>query len=205
MTPYERHDSVLHGEEPDKVDVEAAAALRLGPEGGWMRRLSERGLGITHIVPPYRPMFLFDTIVNPFVPGITYTSSVYYEDGRWKTRHAFETAVGTVSSVVGRNPDLNVSTGNVEEAFIKDKKDWKTVNFLFRSMCDALEPNYEEIKRDQDTLGLGGTTIACVDRSPFQRLWIELKNKAKAMVEPRSLSWIVLTQESEYPVSRSTR
>jgi hypothetical protein len=174
MTPFERHLAVLRGDEPDRVDVVAAAGLRSGPEGGWMRRLAARGMGITHIVPPFRPMFFFDTIVNPYVPGITYSTSFYFEEGRWKTRHSFETPVGTVSSVVGKNPRLNLGTGSVQEHFIKEKKDWRTVSCLFSKMTDALEPNYEELARDQDTLGPGGTTIAVVDRTPFQRLWIEL-------------------------------
>jgi hypothetical protein len=174
MTPFERHRAVLRGEEPDRVDIEAAAALRSGPEGGWMRRMAERGMGITHIVPPYRPMFFFDTIVNPYIRDIEYTNAVYFEDGRWKTRHSFATPVGTICSVVGKNPDLNLGTGSVQEHFIKEKKDWKTICYLFRRMYETLEPNYEEVRRDQDTLGQSGTTIGVVDRTPFQRLWIEL-------------------------------
>ena len=65
MNPYERHLSVINNQEPDKVDVVFALGLRGGPTHGMLRRLTERGMGITHIVPPYKPMFL-RSHVNPF-------------------------------------------------------------------------------------------------------------------------------------------
>jgi len=174
MTPFERHQAILNGETPDKVDIVVAEGLRTGPQGGWIRRLQERGMGLTHIVPPYKPMFFFDTIVNPYIKDISYSITSYYKDGIWMNRHSFETPVGTVFADVGINPDLNLGTGSVISPFIKDRKDWKPINYLFKRMYETLRPNYKEIELDQEDLGQSGTTIAVVDRTPFQRLWISL-------------------------------
>lgn len=142
MTPYERHRAVLNNEQHDRIDVTAAIGLRNGPMGGWERRLTKRGMGVTHIIPPYRPMFFFDTIVNPFLKDVTYIQKTYFENGIWKTAHMFETNTGQISSIVGKNPGLDLTTGHVYEPFIKKKEDWKVVNLLFEKMYEALSPNY---------------------------------------------------------------
>ncbi len=173
MNPYERHLALLSGEEPDKVDIIAAEGLRTGPLGGWLRRLSGRGMGITHIVPPYKPMFFYDNWINPEIKEIIYTQSHYIEKGIRKIRHGFETSVGNVFSIVGRNPD-NLITNSPEIPFVKNRSDWCIVNYIFEKMIENMRPNYEEMFLDQDTLGMNGTTIAVVDKTPFQRSWIEL-------------------------------
>ncbi len=174
MTPRERHLCVLHGEIPDKPNVATAEGLRSGPPGGWLRRLSARGMTITHIVPPYRPMFFFDHSVDPEIENVVYTRSNYFEYGVRKTRHSLETPVGTVHSVVGHNPDIGVLTGSMESAFVKNPEDWRVINYIFSQMTDNMRPNYDEMERDLDTLGDTGYTIGVVDKTPFQRGWIEL-------------------------------
>jgi hypothetical protein len=121
-------------------------------------------------------MFFFDTIVNPYVKEISYSQVSYFENGVWKMRHVFDTPAGTVSSVVGRNPGLELVTSSVYEPFIKERKDWRVINYLFRRMTEEMRPNYREIEMDQQDLGESGTTIGVVDRSPFQRVWIELSD-----------------------------
>ena len=181
MTPYERHRAVLQNEKPDKIDVIAAVGLRTGPQGGWIRRLSERGMGLTHIVPPYRPMFFFDMIVNPFIKDITYSQTIAFEDGVWKTEHTFSTKAGEVSSVVGQNPGLDLGTGHVYVPFIKEEKDWRVINYLFKRMYEELTPNYKELILDQEDLGEKSTTIGVIDLSPFQRVFVELSSIEQAV------------------------
>ncbi len=174
MTPRERHLCVLHGETPDKPNVLAADGVRSGPSGGWVRRLSARGMAISHIVPPYRPMFFFDHAIDPDVDTVTYSRTNYREAGVRKTRHTLETPIGSVHSVVGHNPDIGLLTGSMESAFVKEPSDWRVINYIFAAMTDRLRPNYTEMERDLDTLGDAGYTIGVVDKTPFQRAWIEL-------------------------------
>jgi hypothetical protein len=183
MKPRERHLAVLHGQEPDKVNIVAAEGLRSGPQGGWMRRLAARGLGVTHIVPPYKPMFFFDHRIDPGVEGVTYIKTHYVENRVAKVRHTYETPVGAVHSVVGSNPDDNVMTGSPQTHFVKEEEDWRVINYVFERMLDAMKPNYEEMRLDQADLGDGGYTIAVVDKTPFQRAWIELASMERTALD----------------------
>ena len=174
MTPYERHLAVINGEEPDRVDVVFAAGLRGGPNHGMLKRLTARGMGITHIVPPYKPMYFFDFMINPFIEEIAYSQKYFSEDHVWKIKHVYETPVGSVDSIVGINPDDNVLSHSPETFFVKKVEDWAVINYIFEKMIAALAPNYDEMIGDQADLGTDGTTIGNVDKTPFQRAWIEV-------------------------------
>ena len=174
MTPFERHLAVINGEEPDRVDVVFATGLRGGPNHGMLRRLTARGMGITHIVPPYKPMFFFDHMINPFVKDVSYSQKYFSQNGVWMIEHRYETPLGTVDSIAGINPDDDVLSHSPQTHFVKEVRDWAVINFIFSKMIDAMLPNYDELRGDQEDLGMDGTTIGVVDKSPFQRAWIEL-------------------------------
>jgi hypothetical protein len=183
MTPWDRHQCFIHGEIPDRVHVLAATDLLIGSQGGWARRLMQRGLCIIHIVVPYRPNISFPFQVNPYIKEVRYSYTSFYENGIWKTRHVLETPVGMVDSIVCRNPNISIATEATESHFIKHPKDWLVVNYLFRTMVDSMRPNYEELERDQDELGKNGYTIAVVERTPFQRSWIELASLERTIFD----------------------
>lgn len=183
MNPYERHLAVINGDEPDLVDVVFATGLRGGPTNGLVRRLTARGMGITHIVPPYKPMFFFDHMINPYHKDIIYQQRHYCENNVWMIQHTFETPVGKVDSIVGVNPGVNVLTHSAKTFFVKEVEDWRVINYIFQKMLEDMKPNYEEIKSDQEDLGTGGTTIAVVDKSPFQRAWVELATMERTAID----------------------
>ena len=60
------------------------------------------------------------------------------------------------------------------QIFVKKVEDWSVINYIFEKMIDALVPNYDEMIGDQADLGTDGTTIGDVDKTPFQRAWIEV-------------------------------
>ena len=183
MNPRERYWAVLHGEVPDKVNVIAAEGLRYGPQGGWLRRLRARGMGITHIVPPYKPMFFFDHRINPEIPDIIYSKTWFSEGRVQKIRHRFETPVGTVDSIVALNPDDNLLSKSPQTHFLKGEEDWRVINYIFQRMLDELRPNYQEMLLDQEDLGDSGYTIAVVDKTPYQRLWIEIAGVEQTVMD----------------------
>lgn len=192
MTPYERHQVIIHGQEPDRIAVNFAPGLRKGPTNGMVRRLQKRGMGIMHIVSPYKPTFFYDMIVNPMLPEIVYRATTFKEQGVWKIKHELRTPIGTVDSIVGLNPGIELATNSPMTHFIKKKEDWKVINYLFKSMCENMVPNYEEMASDQADLGETGITIAFVDKTPFQRAWIEL-----ATLEDAVFGFFDMTEEVE--------
>lgn len=183
MNPYERHLAVINGEEPDRVDVVFATGLRVGPTHGIVRRLSERGMGVTHTVPPYKPMFFFDNMINPFDKDINYIQKSYCQNNTWMIQHIFETPVGTIDSIVGINPGVAVSTHSAKTHFVKEVEDWRVINYIFEKMINDLAPNYGEIASEQEDFGKMGSTLAVVDRTPFQRAWLELASLERTALD----------------------
>lgn len=174
MTPRERWLASIHGEDTDRISVNAAVDLRTGPTGGWHRRLARRGLATRRIVPVYRPFFFFDFFVNPELEEVTYTQVHNLRDDQYQTRHILETPVGTISSVVARLADDPTPASVTIEHFIKEPEDWPVINYVFEGMLRQLKPNHLEVERELDTLGEQGYPIGIVGRTSFQQTWIEL-------------------------------
>ncbi len=183
MNAFERHQAIIHGETPDKVGVMAATGLRTGPQGGMYRRLAAQGLCLRHIVPPHQPFFSFPGSVNPFLKDIVYSQRVYFQKSHWQIQHTLETPVGTVNAIASRNLEIDVSSDSPLTHFVKNPEDWDVINYVFREMTTALKPNYEEMLRDQDSLGTSGYTIAFIDKTPFQRAWIELASLERTVYD----------------------
>jgi hypothetical protein len=181
MHARERHLAVLMGQEPDRVDIVIAEGLRKGPTGGLLRRLSARGVGITHLVPPYRPNFLYDFSINPELEEVVYSKTFYIEGGVNKCRHTFDTPIGSIWSVTGEHRNNEVQTSSPIIPFIKSKADWSVLNYIFREMANHIRPNYKEMELDQEDLGESGFTIAVLDKTPFQRAWIEVASLEEAI------------------------
>jgi hypothetical protein len=180
MDARERLLALFRGGEPDKVPVWAADQLQPGPQGGWVRRLTKRGLGIRKIAFPYTPVFL-PPFGIPIFDGLTYTKVHYIEAGVQKNRHIIETPVGTLSSV-----DTWSSSGiasNTEEYFVKKTSDWQVVNYIFLRIIQDLAPNYSDIEREEDALGGDGLTVAFIDKTPIQRAWTELASIERAFID----------------------
>ena len=148
-----------------------------------MRRLSARGLCITHIVPPYKPTFFYPSMMNPHLDDVVYSQTYYRENGVNKIRHTLETPVGSVYAVVGKNPNDNLAAGSPQVPFVKEPSEWRVINYVFEGMLDQLRPNHAEIELDQEDLGETGVTIAVVDKTPFQRAWIELASLERAVID----------------------
>jgi len=174
MNAFERFSAIIQGEEPDLVGVMAATGLRRGSQGGIYQRFADRGLCLRDIVPPHQPFFTFPGCQNPYITDIVYTRKDYYQNGNWHEKHILDTPMGSISSVVRRNLEIDVSSGAPHEHFIKEEKDWDVTNYLFKRIIEHLRPNYSEMERNQDAFGSRGLTLALIDRTPYQRAWIEL-------------------------------
>lgn len=174
MTPRERWLASIRGEQTDRICVSAAIDLRLGPPGGWHRRLSQRGLATRRILPIHRPFFFFDFFVDPGLEEVAYTQVHNRRDQQHQTRHILETPVGTISSLVARLVDDRTPSCVTLEHFVKEPDDWRVVNYVFEGMLRQLKPNHDEIERELDTQGEHGYAIGIVGRTSFQQTWIEL-------------------------------
>lgn len=172
MNARERMMVVLGGEEPDKIPLMALDNLRVGSQGGWLRRLVKRGLGVVRFIPTYKPMYRYH---NFYLEDVQYSQTHYIEKGVQKYRQTYETPVGTVTGVMVKNPgEVSVSWDLREEYFVKEPRDWHVINYLFRGILDQLAPSYEAFGRNEDELGDTGIVYGIVGKTPFQRAWVEL-------------------------------
>jgi hypothetical protein len=173
----------LNGEEPDKIPVCAWDYIRLGPQGGWKRRLTARGMGIIRHVPPYTPAFRVRH-TDPHLEDVKYIQIHYVEKGLLKYRHTFETPVGSITGVVQKNPaEVDLIGDAQEEYFVKESADWRVVNYIFKGMLNKLAPNYAYFERMEDELGDTGFTFAAIEKTPFQRAWVELATLERTLID----------------------
>lgn len=183
MTFRERIMACLNGEEPDKIPVCAWSGLRMGSQGGWKRRLAARGLGIIDLVSLNTPAFRIRQI-DPHLEDVKYIQVHYVEKGLWKYRHSFETPVGTITGVIRINPtEADLRANAQEECFVKERSDWRVVNYIFKGMLNKLAPNYAYFERMEDELGDTGLTIGVVEKTPFQRAWVELATLERTLID----------------------
>jgi len=183
MNARERIMASLRGEEPDKIPVCAWDTLRFGSQGGWKRRLRERGLGLIGLCSPYVPS-LNTRSYNPWVENVKHTQINYIEKGTHKYRHVLETPVGSITGVVKINRvDVDLLAGSPEEHFVKEPDDWRIVNYIFKAVIDSLAPNYQAFERLEDEIGTSGVTFARVEKTPYQRAWVELASPERTVID----------------------
>jgi hypothetical protein len=199
VMPREAYLAVLGGEEPDRFPILASPMLRQWPQGGWLRRLLPRGLGQCQIVPPYYPFYWHPRIINPYLPDVTYKQEHYRDGSTTKCRHSFETPLGSVTCVTIQNPLDEFGTGLTQEYFVKQPSDWRIMNYLFDKMIPILSPFYAMFQVVQDEFGDTGVVEAAIEKTPFQRAWIEMASLERTYRDfketPEELQEFVETQK----------
>ena len=183
MTPQERIMASLRGEEPDKVPICVWDILRLGSTGGWKRRLQERGIGLIRLLTPYKPAFHVGS-ENPYLDDVKYTQIHYMDNGIRKYRQIYETPIGSVSSITRINPsDVDFLVGAHEEYLVKKPADWRVMNYITKGMLNKLAPNYDAFLRLEDELGETGIVFGRVEKTPYQKAWVELASLERTVVD----------------------
>ncbi len=186
MTARERITAFIHGEEPDKIPVFALDCLITGgQQGGWVRRLVKRGMGIIRLVFPYQPSYFHPISINPYLESVKYIQINYIEKGLAKCRHIFETPVGSVTCVTTKNPPSgeDYMSSATEEHFVKEVADWRVINYIFKEITNRLAPNYTAFERMEDELGETGITLGMVGKTPYQRAWVELATPERTVID----------------------
>ena len=99
MTARERIMAFLHGEEPDHIPVFAVDNLiNGGQQGGWVRRLVKRGMGIIRMGWPYKPHYFHPFAINAYLEDVAYTQSYYVEKGIGRCRQGNCAAYGATGN-----------------------------------------------------------------------------------------------------------
>jgi uroporphyrinogen-III decarboxylase len=180
MTSRERILSVYRGEAVDGIPVVIYA--RYLPRGSVERELRSCGLGILDYVPPV-------TLLAP--PWHTHAGYVSRVNGadleiRWTWDNGvrveirtYRTPVGTVSQRTSVDPSYGSDW--IGKHYIETLEDYKTVQYLVENT--VFRDNRAAVETRRRDLGSDGVVLARLDRSPFQKLLIELAGPERFLLD----------------------
>lgn len=156
MNTKERTSAVLRGEEPDRIPLLIYDGLL--PRGSTERYLRNKDLGLIVTIPVY-------SMESPNV-------SIEQKKAGDILHATYHTPVGSLS--MKRKTGLKEGTGGswVTEHLIKDISDYEVVKFIFEDI--EYSPEYRKFQEAERDLGNDGIVRAMVDRSPLQKMIIEL-------------------------------
>jgi hypothetical protein len=173
MTNHDKLLAVYQNQRPDGVPV--GIYSKQLPRGYEERLCREKGLclidyyPITSMMgPPYRmgPGFLSE------VNGGQFTVRYTWHDGQPLEIRTCRTRVGTVSQHVRKDPMYGSDW--VIKDYIETPEDYKIMQFLIEN--SVIRSNEKALRNKIKEMGDDGIILGRVDRSPFQKLLIELAN-----------------------------
>ena len=141
--------------------------------GDMEREVRQQGLGIidyvaltTQIGPPWHLIPEFVSQVKDTKISIEY----FWEYGRKVERRKYETPVGTVYADVGQ--DLGDGSEHISHYYIQSPEDYRTMKYIVENA--VIGSNEGLCRARRDDLGEDGVVIGRVDRTPYQKLMLEL-------------------------------
>lgn len=150
--------NVLDRENAEMVPLGAYSfLLPRGREERWFRN---RGCGLFH----------FEKAYTTYLEGIKVCTWEVKEAGGVSLIRRYITPVGELSEVIRSDPGYHSQW--IREHLIKEAKDYEVARFLVEHTY--YEPNYGVFQEIRDNLGEDGVLIANMDRTPFQKVLIEL-------------------------------
>ena len=180
MTTRERMLAVYQHRLPDQFPV--GIYNRYLPRGGVERELRNKGLGIID----YYPLVTF--IGPPWHNNAGFTSEiknthlrVEYAWGKngMVERRSYETPVGTVWQE--REASVGAGSEHTRKHYISDAEDYKIMAYIIENT--VIKSNEAVIVRRLDAMGDDGVVLGRLDRSPYQKLLIELAGAEQFLVD----------------------
>ena len=171
MTIRERMLAAYRGDRPDQTPV--AIYGRYLPRGSWERELRALGLGIIDWHP------VASLLAPPWHPGEGYLSEVRgsdlqvdfgFEHGQKLETRTYRTPVGAISQRTVKDPGYG-SDWAVEH-YIKSIDDYRVMQYLVENT--VFRSGEQTISARRAELGEDGVVFGRLDRSPYQKLLIEL-------------------------------
>lgn len=180
MTVRERMLRVYCGELPDQWPV--GIYQRYLPRGTWERRQRDAGLGIIAYYPISTlmspPWHLHAGFISE-VKGVEFQVSYQWIDGQKTEVRTFQTKVGTVSQHTARDPVYGSDW--ISKYYIASEEDYKIVQYITEQTVFA--SNEKDIVRLKQDLGDDGVLLGRIDRTPFQKLIIELAGPEQFLID----------------------
>jgi len=171
MTIKERILSVYNNQMPDKMPI--GIYNRYHRYGEVERVARNNGLGILDfypvvslLAPPWhvKPGYVSE------VKNASFEIKIIWDKGKQTEIRTFETPVGNISQQIVK--DTAYGSDWIQKHYLKTPEDYKIMQYIVENT--VFEPQEKAIKQRIADLGNDGIVLGRVDRSPYQKLLIEL-------------------------------
>lgn len=160
MTPRERILAVLRGNEVDRVPFTIYDFLY--PQGDRERWLRNKGMALVRHCPLYQVHH----------PNVEICHKKYREGNERMTRETFRTPVGEVWQTLRTWEGIGDTNMPKKDFYIKKPSDYKVIEFVIKDTVYC--PDYEGFLQAEKEIGGDGIVTTWTERSPIQKMWIEL-------------------------------
>lgn len=150
---------------------------------GNMERMARNGeMGIidyvsltSSISPPWHLMPEFISAVKDTDISVEY----YWEKGVCKQRRKYATPVGTVYAEVGASK--GDGSEHISHYYIQSPEDYRVMKYIVENI--KITKNEEMFRKRQEDLGDDGVVLGRVDRTPYQKLLLELVGSEQFLMD----------------------
>jgi len=180
MNARERILAICHGNNPDRITCGAYSSML--PRGEVERKVRNSGLSLIEyypilslLSPPWHTHAGFESEVLDAQMSV---ETVWENDEKIEVR-TYNTPLGSVFEKIKKDPAYHSDW--VKKFFINSPSDYPIVKYIIENTI--FHKNYNSFLRIQEDLGGDGLVMARVDRSPFQKLLIELAGPQRLLID----------------------
>lgn len=180
MTPRERVLAVYRNQRPDRPPVGIYG--RYNRPGAAERRARNQGLALL-VFHPLTSLLAPPWHVSPGyvseVRGAEFSIRHVHESGRRVEERRYATPVGDISQQIIQ--DAGSGSDWIRKHYLTTPEDYKVMQYLVEHTVFA--PQAGPLRRLREELGEDGVVLGRLDRSPFQKLLIELADPETFLVD----------------------
>jgi len=180
MNIRERMMSVYRNRVPDQMPV--GIYKRYYRLGSVEREVRNMGMGIIDFHPIVSllspPWHMHEGYVSE-VKNVELRIKYVWENGKMMEFRIFETPVGTLSQCLTKDPIYGSDW--VSKHYIKETEDYKIMQYIVEHT--VFRKNESQIREIIDDMDDDGVLLGRVDRSPYQKLLIELAGPEKFLMD----------------------
>jgi hypothetical protein len=197
MSTHDRMMAVYRKELPDRIPLSIYS--RYLPRGSHERELRERELGIIDyhaavslLAPPWHvyPDYLSE------VTGVDLRITYSWENGQRMETRSLETPVGTIWQQSRKDPTYGSDW--ITRYYVSNAEDYKILQYVVEHT--VFRRNEEQLAARIRDLGQDGVVLGRVDRSPYQKLLIELAGPEQFLIDladtPAPVSEVIETMDA---------
>ena len=172
--------SVYRNMMPEKPVV--GIYTRYLPRGEMERKARNSGLGIIAYVPLTSqigpPWHMLDGFLSE-VRGADLSVRYFYRNGALYEQRTYHTPAGELSAEIGKS--AGKGSEHIAKYYIQQPEDYRVMEYIVRNT--VLSPNTGLFRRTSHELGGDGVVMGRMDRTPYQKLLIELAGAERFLMD----------------------